>query len=176
MVMLRKTVIALLAVASVGLVSPTMALARGGGGGGGGHGGGGFGGGGGHGGGFGGGGFHGGGFGGGGFHGGGFGAFHANSFAMGGVHNGGMAGAFHNGADFRGGEFHGGGFRGHGFRRGLAFGAVGAGLGYGLYDDYAYDAPYDYGDTYYDNGSCYVVQRRVHTTHGWRLQPVQVCG
>ena len=38
--MLSKTVIALLAVASVGLVSPTMALARGGGGGGGGHGGG----------------------------------------------------------------------------------------------------------------------------------------
>src|ERR1700682_125988 len=36
MVMLRKTVIALLAVASVGLASPTMALARGGGGGGGG--------------------------------------------------------------------------------------------------------------------------------------------
>ena len=34
--MLRKTVIALLAVASIGLVSPTMALARGGGGGGGG--------------------------------------------------------------------------------------------------------------------------------------------
>ena len=31
--MLRKTVIALLAVASIGLVSPTMALARGGGGG-----------------------------------------------------------------------------------------------------------------------------------------------
>src|SRR5438270_7113891 len=49
MVMLRKTVIALLAVASVGLVSPTMALARGGGGGGGGgHGGGGGFGGGGH--------------------------------------------------------------------------------------------------------------------------------
>src|SRR5713226_8690486 len=40
MVMLRKTVIALLAVASIGLVSPTMALARGGGGGGGGQGGG----------------------------------------------------------------------------------------------------------------------------------------
>ena len=37
--MLRKTVIALLAVASVGLASPTMALARGGGGGGGGGGG-----------------------------------------------------------------------------------------------------------------------------------------
>ena len=37
--MLRKTVIALLAVASMGLVSPGMALARGGGGGGGGGGG-----------------------------------------------------------------------------------------------------------------------------------------
>jgi hypothetical protein len=68
--MFRKLVIALSAVALVSLVSPTMALTRGGGGGGG-HGGG-FGGGGGggfHGGGMGGGGFHGGGFGGGGFHG-----------------------------------------------------------------------------------------------------------
>src|SRR5260370_31810735 len=52
MIMLRKTAIALLAVASVGLAAPTMALARGGGGGG--HGGGGGGMGGGHGGGFGG--------------------------------------------------------------------------------------------------------------------------
>ncbi|MCA6112690.1 hypothetical protein [Bradyrhizobium cenepequi] len=52
--MLRQTVIALSAVASTGLVSPTMALARGGGGGGGGHDGG-----------TGGGGFHGGGIGGG---------------------------------------------------------------------------------------------------------------
>ena len=65
---MRKTVIALLAVASVGLASPTIALARGGGGGG--HGGGGGGMGGGHGGGFG------GGFGGGGFRGGGPGACH----------------------------------------------------------------------------------------------------
>src|SRR5258706_11896341 len=65
MIMLRKTAIALLAVASVGLAAPTMALARGGGGGGGhGGGGGGFGGGGG--------GCHGGmGMGGGGFHSGG---------------------------------------------------------------------------------------------------------
>jgi hypothetical protein len=39
MVVLRKTVIALLAVASMGLVSPTVALARASGGGGGGHGG-----------------------------------------------------------------------------------------------------------------------------------------
>ena len=43
------------------------------------------------------------------------------------------------------------------------------------YDDYAYDYPYGY-DSYYDNGNCYVVQRRVHTAHGWRRQPVQVCG
>jgi hypothetical protein len=68
----------------------------------------------------------------------------------------------------------------------LAFGALGAGLGYGLYgaygdDDYGYGYPYAgypnaYSDSYYDNGDCYVVQRRVHTTHGWRVQPVQVCG
>jgi len=52
------------------------------------------------------------------------------------------------------------------------------GFGFYPYDDYAYDYPYGYGynDAYYDNGSCYVVQRRVHTTHGWRLQPRQVCG
>jgi len=31
-------------------------------------------------------------------------------------------------------------------------------------------------DSYYGNGDCYVVQRRVHTAHGWRRQPVQVCG
>jgi len=70
--MLRKTIIALVAAASVGVLAPTAALARGGGGGG--HGGGGFGGGGGRGGGFGGGGrgFGGGGFRGGGFRGGGF--------------------------------------------------------------------------------------------------------
>jgi len=53
---------------------------------------------------------------------------------------------------------------------------VGGYYPYDYYDDYAYDDPYAYGDSYYDNGSCYVVQRRVHTTHGWRTQPVQVCG
>jgi len=63
--MLRKTVLAACAVAALGLVSPTVASARGGGGA---HGVGGF-----HGGGFHGGGFHGGGFHGGGFHGGGYG-------------------------------------------------------------------------------------------------------
>jgi len=77
--MLRKTMIALLALAAVGLLSPDVALAGHGGGGGGGHGGG-FGGGGGHMGGFGGG--HMGGFGGG--HGGGFhGGFHHGGFGIG---------------------------------------------------------------------------------------------
>jgi hypothetical protein len=48
---------------------------------------------------------------------------------------------------------------------------------YGYYDDYAdYDYPYGYDDSYYDNGSCYVVNWRVHTTQGWRMRPVQVCG
>ena len=86
--MLRKTVIALLVVASVGLVSPTVASARGGGGG------------------------------------------------------------------FRGGGFHGGGFHGRGFGPGLAFGAIGAGLGYGLYgtnDDGGYGY-YGYPYVYYPNG------------------------
>ena len=156
MMTLRKTMVALLAVASIGLVSPTMALARGGGGGGGGGGGhggggGGFGGGGGHGGGFGGGGgggFHGGGFGGGGFHGGGFGG--------GGFRGGGMAGGFHGGG-FHGGGFHGRGFHGRGFRdRGFAFGGF---YPYGYYDDYddyelirtaMVTATYD--DSYADNG------------------------
>jgi hypothetical protein len=58
--MMRNMIIALFALAAVGLAQPTAAFARGGGGGGG------------HGGGFGGGGFHGGGFGGGGFRGGAF--------------------------------------------------------------------------------------------------------
>jgi hypothetical protein len=141
--MLRKTVIALLAVASVGLASPTMALARGGGGDGGG-------------------GFHGGGMGGGGFH-------------------GGMAGGFRDGGGFHDRD---GGFRGRGFHdRDRDFGRrFGFGYGFYPYDDYAYDYPYGsghypyaYNDAYYENGSCYVIQRRVHTTHGWRLQPRQVC-
>jgi hypothetical protein len=44
---------------------------------------------------------------------------------------------------------------------------------YDYYDPYTYDDSYYYYDD--DDGSCYVVQRRVHTTHGWRLRPVQVC-
>ena len=70
-----------------------------------------------------------------------------------------------------GGEF--GGFHDRGFHdrdfghRRFAFGPG--------FDAYDYYDPYSYDDSYYDNGSCYVVQRRVHTTHGWRLRPVQVC-
>jgi hypothetical protein len=116
------------------------------------------------------GGFGGGGFGGGGFHGGGFHGGMAGGFPDGG-HDRGFAGGFR---DRDGREFH---DRDLGHRFGFGF------YPYGYYDDYAYDYPYGYGydpyadnDTYYNNGSCYVVQRRVHTTHGWRRQPVQVCG
>jgi hypothetical protein len=95
-----------------------------------------------------------------------------------------MAGGFRDGGGFRDrGGFHDrdGGFRGRGFHdRDRDFGRR---FGFYPYDDYAYDYPYGYGyspygynDAYYDNGSCYVVRRRVHTTHGWRLQPRQVCG
>ena len=35
---------------------------------------------------------------------------------------------------------------------------------------------YAYDDSYYDDGGCYVVQRRMHTRYGWHLRPVQVCG
>jgi hypothetical protein len=116
--MLRKTVIALLAVASVGLVSPTFASAPGGGGG------------------------------------------------------------------FGGGGFHDGGFLSRGFGPGLAVGAIGPGLGNGLYASYDnadYGYPYvyypnGYSDDYDDTDGCYVIRRHVHTTHGWRLHPVQVCG
>jgi hypothetical protein len=109
--------------------------------------------------------------GGGGFHGGsmagGFGGsgFHGGSFGIGGFHGGTFAGGFHGGPGpvVRGYHDHDFDHRHFGF------------YPYGYYDDYAYD-PYAYGDTYYDNGSCYVVQRRVHSTHGWRLRPVQVCG
>ena len=92
------------------------------------------------------------------------------------------SGGFRSGAfaahGFRGGGFH-HGFRHHGRR--FAFGAFAVGLGYpyGYYGDYDYDYPYydyAYDDSYYGDGGCYVVQRRVHTRYGWRIRPVQVCG
>jgi hypothetical protein len=199
-VMLRKTMIALFAAASVAMLAPGMALARGGGGGGG-HGGGG---GGGHGGGgFGGGGFHGGGgFGGGGFHGGG--GFGGGGFARSAAVGGGFArsaavgGGFarsaaingnfarsaaigaagvHTGVAFN--HFHGAGFH-HGFHR---RGFIGFGVGPYAYDDGYYDDPYYTDNSYYDNSyyedgsnGCYIVQQRVQTRYGWRLRPTQVCG
>src|SRR5580704_17712453 len=106
--MLRKTVIALLALASFGLLSPDVASARGG---------------------FGGGGV-------GGFHGGGFGGFHHHGLGPG----------------------------------------FGVGLGLGFYAPYYYGDYYpDYGYEEGDEGQCYLVRRRVHTRHGWRLRSVQVC-
>jgi hypothetical protein len=190
--MLRKTMIALVAAASVAILAPGAALARGGGGGGGGgHGGGGFGGGGGFHGGFGGGGgFHGGGFGGGGFRAGGIGgggfrpsAMGAGTFRSAAIGTAGAAAVVHSSpmaahafAPRSGVAFAGHGFRDRdgGFRHGRRFAVFGVGP-YG-YDDY-YDYPdYAYDDSYTDDGGCYVVQRRVHTRYGWRLQPVQVCG
>ena len=58
----------------------------------------------------------------------------------------------------------------------MAFGGGYGPYGYSGYDDYGYDYPYAYGDSYGDNSDCYVVQRRVHTAKGWHLRPVQVCG
>lgn len=91
------------------------------------------------------------------------------------------------GGGFGGGAFHGGGFHGRGFEPGLAFGAIGTGLGYGLHRPYDngnygyYGYPYvyypnGYTNSYDDNEDCYEVQRRVQTTHGWRLRAVQVWG
>ncbi len=188
--MLQKTMIALCAMASIGMLAPDMALARGGGG----HGGGGGGGGGGWSGG-GGGGWSGGGgrAAGGGWGSGSLGTAHAavgtngvsarsfaaaptNSFARA-APNGGVATGAVQGNRFASGNFGRGFDHGHGFHHhhgrffvgdGFFFGPDG--YDYGYYPDYAYD------DTYYDNGSCYIVQRRVHTRYGWRLRPVQVCG
>jgi hypothetical protein len=184
--MFRKAMIALCAAASVMALTPNMALARGGGGGGGGHGGGGGGFGGGHAGGFGGGGFggaHAGGFGGGGFGGARAASFGGANFAARGTTSGnfnsfarapaGNVGAVQ-GNRFASGNFGRFGHNGfhHGFHRGRFFvgGVWGPGYDYWDYPDYAYD------DSYYDDGSCYVVQRRVHTSYGWRIRPVQVCG
>jgi hypothetical protein len=165
--MLRKSMIALCAVASLGLLAPDMALARGGGGGGHGGGGGGFGGGRGGGGGFGG--FSGvraGGpsFGAAAVRSGSFGNSFARTTAVGPAGVAGVQGSRWASSGFHTGFRH-GGFR-HGFHRNRFF--VG-GYGFWPYDDY-YDYPY------YDYGGCYVVERRVHTRYGWRIVPMQVCG
>ena len=168
--MLRKSMIALCAVASLGLLVPDMALARGGGGGG-------HGGGGGFGGGRGGGGFGGGGFGG--FSGvraggpsfgaaavrsGSFGTSFARTTAIGAAGVAGVAGSRWAGSRWAGNPA----FR-HGFHHRRFF-VAGFGGGFWPYYDDWYDYPY-----YYDGG-CYIVQQRVHTRFGWRIVPVQVCG
>jgi hypothetical protein len=166
--------IALCSSASVAMLVPDTASARGGFGGGGGF--------------RGGGGFH----GGGGFRGGGIGigggGFRAAAIG------GGFRAAGPPVAGFRGGSFAVNSFRGGGFRPGFrhrgfpiaAAAVVGAGLGYGLYGPYGYYNGYDDGYPYYANygydngydygdGGCYVVQRRVMTPYGLSIQPVQVC-
>ena len=168
--MLRKMTIALFAAASVAMLAPDAALARGG---------------------FGGGGFHAGGFhGGGGFRGGGIGMGGAG-FRAAAIGGGGFRAAALPAGGFRGGAFAANSFRG-GFHPGFrhrrfpfAAAAIGVGLGYGLYGPYGYYNDYDYGDPYYgsyddsyyhgDSG-CYIVRRSVLTPYGWRIRPVQVCG
>jgi hypothetical protein len=185
--MLRKTIVALFAIASIGMLVPDVAAARGG---------------------FGGGGFR----GGGGFHGGGF---RAGGIGMGGAgfraasigpgfRSAGPVGFRAAGpVGFRGGTLAANSFRGGYFRpgfrhRGFPYAAaavVGAGLAYGAgypygyYDDSYYygggpyyaNYPYDdegnyaYGAGYYPEGGCYVVRQRIPTPYGWVLRPVQVC-
>jgi hypothetical protein len=146
--MFRKSMIALFAIASISILAPDLALARGGGGGGG-HGG-----------------------GGGGGHGGGFGGGRAGSFGGGFARSAAIGAAGVQAGRFAVAGVH-PGFR-YGFHHGRRF-IVGGFYGpYGYYDDY-YDYPYYVGDDSY-NGGCYIVRRRVHTKHGWRIQPLQVCG
>jgi len=148
--MLRKTMIALLAAAAVGMLAPDVAAARGG---------------------FGGGGFHGGGMGGG---------FRSAAIGGGGFRPAAIGGGGFPNRNFAAHGFGGRGFH-HGFHRhGFPLAAFAAGVGYGFYDPYDYgygygNPDYAYDDSYYDDGGCYVVQRRVLTSYGWRFRPVQVC-
>jgi hypothetical protein len=122
-----------------------------------------------------------GGFGGGGIHGGmagmGGGGFHAPG-SSGGFRGGGFAGVYHGGFH----DHDGGGFRDHdGFRgrdhdRDFDHRFIGFGFNDYYYDNYPYDYSYANGDSYYDNGGCYLVRRRVHTSYGWRTRLAQVCG
>jgi hypothetical protein len=183
--MLRKTLVALFAMASIGMLVPDVASARGG------FGGGGF---------RGGGGFHGGGFRGGGI---GMGGAGFRAAAMGPGFRAGPAVGFRAAGPvgFRGGTFAANSFRGGyyrpGFRhRGYPYvaAAIGAGLAYGATYPYGYGGYYDdsyygngyyatsypYGDGYYDDyyygtGGCVVLRKRVLTPYGWMLRPVQVC-
>jgi hypothetical protein len=147
MVMLRKTVLALLAavtIGAVGLATATDASARGG---------------------FGGGGFHGGGFHGGGFGGGGFrGGFAGGGFRGGGFHRGGFRGAA---LGVGLGLGLAGAYAAYGYPYGYGYGYDPYYAGY--YDDgYGY-AGYGYG------GGCYIVRQRVWGPYGPAFRRVQVC-
>ena len=95
--------------------------------------------------------------------------FRTGGFGGGAFHGGGFAS---NG--FHGGGFHGGGFRGDGFHH--AFRGRGSRLLWARRLRRLLLSVLHLDDSYYDDGSCYVVQRRVHTRYGWRYHPVQVCG
>jgi hypothetical protein len=77
---------------------------------------------------------------------------------------GGHGGGFHGGSGFHGGGFHRGGFGGYGF----------GGYYGGYYGGYPYAYPYAYGG-YENEGSCYLVRRRIATRHGMRIRRVEVC-
>ena len=55
---------------------------------------------------------------------------------------------------------------GNGYGYGYGNQGYGGGYGYGGY-------PYAYSG--YDDGGCYVVQRRVWSPYGWTVRPVQIC-
>jgi hypothetical protein len=80
----------------------------------------------------------------------------------GGGHSGGGGGGVHGGGGFHGGGFHRGGFRG-------------GGVGIGFWGP-GYDYPYGYSGYYGEEGTCYLVRRRVMTRYGWRIRRVQICG
>jgi hypothetical protein len=89
-----------------------------------------------------------------------------------------QGGRFANNGAFNHGAYNHGGFNHGRFNHGRRFFVGGFGGyydGYWDYPDYAYDDSY-YDNGGYDNGGCYIVQRRVHTSYGWRVRPVQVCG
>lgn len=129
--------------------------------------------------------------GGGGFHG-GSGGFHGRAVGMGAgfrgaaIGGGGFWSAAIGGAPFRhsfaAAPLHGAVQHGQHHRRfPIAAPAIGFGLGYGAWRSY-YDSGYPYYAGYYDDayyyrdGGCYIVRQRVLTPFGWRIRPVQVCG
>jgi hypothetical protein len=50
------------------------------------------------------------------------------------------------------------------------------GGGYAYYPPYDYDGNYVYNaGGYYGDGGCTIIQRRIPTPYGWVLRPVQIC-